>query len=487
MPSPKNLVILMSDEHNPRMLGCYGHPLVQTPNIDALAARGTRFSAAYCNSPVCVPARASFATGRYVHQIGYWDNAHPYDGRVESWHHRLRATGHRVDSIGKLHFRSTEDDVGFSESQIPMNVIEGKGDLMGLVRDQLPVRGASWKMADFAGPGESMYTTYDREITARSQVWLREEAPRHQDAPWVLFVSFVCPHFPLTAPPEHYYRYYNDSALEMPKLYAKDERPDHPYLREYAESFNYDDYFDTPEKVRAALAGYMGLCSFVDENVGKVLETLDDCGLNDDTVVMYLSDHGDNVGARGLWGKSNMYEEVVGVPWVMAGPGVPENTVCRTPVSHVDTYPTVLECAGVPLNERERTELPGGSLFEVANGRHDTRTVFAEYHGMGSTAAFYMLRDRRYKYVYYIKYPPQLFDLEKDPEELVDRADDPAYADIRADLDRQLRAVVDPEATDERAKRDQAALMEKHGGREAVIARGDLGFSPPPGVAIDLQ
>jgi choline-sulfatase len=106
---------------------------------------------------------------------------------------------------------------------------------------------------------------------------------------------------------------------------------------------------------------------------------------------------------------------------------------------------------------------------------------------MGSTGAFYMLRDQRYKYVYYVKYPPQLFDLEADPEELVDRADDPAYADVLKDLDHHLRSIVDPEATDERAKRDQAALMEKHGGREAVIARGDLGFSPPPGVAVDLQ
>ncbi len=166
---PQNLVIIMSDEHNPKLLGCAGHPLVRTPNLDRLAARGTRFTASYCNSPVCIPARASFATGQYIHRSGFWDNADPYDGSVPSWHHRLRAAGHRVVSIGKLHFRSTEDDNGFSEEIVPMHVIEGKGDLMGLVRENLPRRGGSWKMAGMAGPGESPYTFYDRDIAARAK------------------------------------------------------------------------------------------------------------------------------------------------------------------------------------------------------------------------------------------------------------------------------------------------------------------------------
>src|SRR3546814_307974 len=236
MAQPRNMLILMSDEHNPKTLGCYGHPLVKTPALDALAARGTRFTDAYCNSPVCIPARAVFATGRYTHQIGYWDNADPYEGSVQSWHHRLRDAARRVDSIGKLHFRNTEDDVGFTEAQIPMHVIDGKGDLMGLVREDLPVRGGSWKIAKMAGPGGSSYTFYDREIAARAQIWLREAAPKHRDRPWALFVSFVCPHFPLTAPPEYFYRYYLDPNLPWPKLYDRAERPDHPYLRDYGGS-----------------------------------------------------------------------------------------------------------------------------------------------------------------------------------------------------------------------------------------------------------
>src|SRR5262249_37200384 len=157
-------------------------------------------------------------------------------------------------------------------------------------------------------------TFYDRDIAARAQVWLREEAPKHREKPWVLFVSWVSPHFPLTAPPEHFYRYYRDDRLPWPKLYDKAGRPTHPYLRDYAASFAYDEHFETEDQVRRAVAGYLGLCSFVDEQVGKVLAALEASGLAPVTRVLYTSDHGDNVGARGLWGKSNMFEEVAGVP-----------------------------------------------------------------------------------------------------------------------------------------------------------------------------
>ena len=294
---PCNLLIIMSDEHSRKLAGCYGHPLVQTPNIDGLAGRGTLFTDAYTAVPVCVPARAAFAVGKYNHQVGFWDNADPYDGSVTSWHHTLRARGHHVAAIGKLHFRSRDDDNGFSEELLSMHVLDGKGDLLGLIRDTPPEREMSWKMARLAGPGETPYTYYDREIASRAQIWLRNEAPKHRDRPWVLFVSLVAPHFPLTAPAEHYYRYFGDPRLPMPKLYDRHECPDHPFIADYARTFRYDDYFNDEESVRRALAGYMGLCSFMDEQVGKILGALDDTGLTQTTRVVYTSDHGDNLGA----------------------------------------------------------------------------------------------------------------------------------------------------------------------------------------------
>lgn len=135
---PQNLLILMSDEHNARMMGCAGHPLAKTPHLDALAERGTRFVDASTTCPICVPARASFATGRYVHDIGYWDNSIAYDGRVPSWGHRLQDAGLRVESIGKLHYRREQDPCGFDRQHIPMHITDGVGMIQLSIRKQFP-------------------------------------------------------------------------------------------------------------------------------------------------------------------------------------------------------------------------------------------------------------------------------------------------------------------------------------------------------------
>jgi choline-sulfatase len=333
-----------------------------------------------------------------------------------------------------------------------------------------------------AGPGESTYTFYDKDICSRAQVWLREQGTRKADKPWVLFVSFVAPHFPLTAPPEHYYRYWNQE-LPMPKLYAREQRPKHPYLVDYGRNFNYDDYFESPQDVKKALSGYFGLVSYLDENIGKLLFTLEDAGLSDDTVVMYTSDHGDNLGARGLWGKSTMFEEIAGVPFIVAGPGMPVGKRVDTPVSHVDALPTILEGVGMPVP----SGYPGVSLFDVARGAKPERTVLSEYHGMGSSTGAFAIRVGKWKYVHYAKYPPQLFNLETDPDEVHDLAADAKYADARELCRRKLYEICDPVEVDRRARARQAELLALNGGREAVIKRGDFGFTPAPGTVADFK
>jgi choline-sulfatase len=484
--TPTNLLVLMSDEHNPKFLGAAGHPFIATPNLDALAARGTRFTSAYTACPICVPARASFAVGRYVHDIGYWDNADGYDGAVPSWHHALRDAGHRVVSIGKLHFRGRKgDDHGFSEEIVPMHIIDGIGDVKGLIRDRIPTRKGGDKMARKAGPGESPYTVYDREIASRAQIWLHEEAPKWRERPWVLFVSFVAPHFPLTAPARWFYRYWQQD-LPLPKLYAKGERPHHPFIDDYARTVDYDPHFEPAADVKRAIAGYSGLVSSMDENVGDVLRALSDAGLDGETRVLYTSDHGDNAGARGLWGKSTFYEESAGVPLIVAGPGVPAGRVVATPVSQIDCAPTILEAAGMPGRIGNR-ELPGASLFAVAEGAEPTRPVISEYHAIGSTAGGFMLRFGKWKYCHYVAYAPQLFDLEADPEERVDIAGDARFAEVVAEGERLLRAELDPEEVDARAKKRQRALLESFGGRDAALARGDLGFTPAPGTSPEMN
>lgn len=483
--APSNLLVIMSDEHNPKTLGAAGHSLVSTPHLDALAVRGTRFTSAYTACPICVPARAAFAAGKYVNRIGYWDNADAYEGGIPSWHHLLRERGHRVVSIGKLHFRGLPgDDHGFSEEIIPMHVVEGLGDLKGLVRDRIPQRQGFEKMATLAGPGESPYTRYDRDIAARAQVWLHEEAKQFTQRPWALFVSFVAPHFPLTAPPQFYYLY-PFGKLPLPKQYSAAERPRHPYLVDYDHCANYDAGFAGDEdKVRRALAGYLGLVSAVDDNIGQVLRALADSGLAANTRVVYTSDHGDNMGARGLWGKSTMYEESAGVPLIISGPDIAAGAVCATPVSHIDLFPFFLDCTGVPLPDGG---CDGVSPLALAAGCLPERAVLSEYHAIGSTEGIFMLRKGRWKYVRCVTYPRQLFDLEHDPEELIDLAADPAQRATLAMLEAELRKFCDPDEVDARAKRRQGELLARHGGREAVLARGDLNYTPAPGQRPDVN
>jgi len=483
--APKNLLVLMSDEHNPRALGAAAHPLARTPHLDRLAARGTRFSAAYCTSPICVPSRAGFATGRYPHEIGYWDNADPYDGAVPSWHHLLRERGHRVASIGKLHFRGLPgDDHGFTEELLAMHVLDGIGDVKGLVREDIPRRNGYDKLAKLAGPGETPYTRYDRSIAASAQAWLRHQARDKRERPWALFVSFVCPHFPLTAPRE-FYDLYPAASIPLPKQYLERERPDHPYLRDYAACVGYDlGFAGDHDKVRRAIAGYLGLVSFMDDNVGKVLAALEETGLAGETRVVYTSDHGDNVGARGLWGKSTMYEESAGVPLIVAGPGVAAGARCAAPVSHVDLFPLFLESLGCPLPKRDYHGVSPLALFAPEHAEH---TVLSEYHAIGSTGGITMLRKGRWKYVHCVRYRPQLFDLETDPEELVDLGDDPARRATIAALEAELRRFCNPEEVDARAKRRQADSLARYGGREAALARGDINYTPAPGQAPDMN
>ena len=152
---PRNLLFIMSDEHNKRVLGAAGHPMIRTPNLDRLAAGGVRFTDAYCNSPICVPSRASFQTGRYVHDIRFWDNAIPYDGSVPSWAHRLEVPG--IVSIPSASCTSVPPTTttGSPWSIIPLHVVDGVGDPVGMLRDPLPRRDATLRLAAQAGKGES--------------------------------------------------------------------------------------------------------------------------------------------------------------------------------------------------------------------------------------------------------------------------------------------------------------------------------------------
>lgn len=476
---PTNLLFILSDEHNKRVLGCAGHPMIRTPHLDALAARGTRFTSAYTNCPICVPARASFATGRYVHDVRCWDNAIAYTGQPAAWGHRLMEQGHHVASIGKLHYKESKPAAnGFDEEIVPLHIASGLGDLMGLIRDELPRRSGSAKLGPSAGRGESEYAQYDRSIADAAVQWIRGEAPKYRQKPWALYVGFLSPHFPLIAP-SRFYDLYAEDGVPWPDLYDHERRPRHPFLDAMRKCLCFDEPFDAP-MVRRAITAYFGLVSFLDDNIGKILGALAESGLVDNTRVIYSTDHGDNLGTRGLWGKSTMYEESAGIPMIVAGPEVPAGKVCDTPVTLADGFPTFIHALGAKPDPRDR-DLPGVSLLDIARGTVPQRTILSEYHAAGAITASYMIRHGQYKYIHYVGLPPMLFDLEADSHERKDLACDSAYLTVLAECEARLRSVVNPEAVDKLARADQQAHIEKNGGKEAILKRGHLFYSPPPG------
>jgi choline-sulfatase len=405
----------------------------------------------------------------------------PYSGAPRGWGHVLQQHRVRVESIGKLHYRHEEDPAGFDREHIPMHVVGGHGMVWASIRDPYITQAPGGKrmLGERIGAGESPYTRYDREVTRRSIEWL-QAAARQREQPFVLYVGLVAPHFPLVAPQDYFDLYPLDRIPEV-KLHPDTGYRRHPWVQAYAEFMRNEELFKSPEERLQAFAAYYGLVSFLDDNVGRIVRTVGELGLADDTTIVYTSDHGDNLGARGVWGKSTLYQESVGVPMIVVGPGVAP-AVCETPVDLLDLFPTILAGAGIDAAPYA-AERPGRSLLEVAEAPADPRRViFSEYHAAGSNTAAFMVRQGRWKYHHYVRFEPELFDLQADPEELHDLAGDPEHAAVRQEMDAALRRICDPDAVDALAKQEQADLIERLGGVEVASTMGAGGATPAPAV-----
>lgn len=443
-----NVLVIQTDEHRPDAMRWAGHPFVQTPNLDRLAERGTAFTNAYCNSPLCAPSRASFATGQYVHEIDAWDNALPFHGQAETWGEHLDRHGVDTTVVGRKHFDPYADSP-FPDQRLPEHS-NPPIEIERLERDP-PVE---YPHAEdrFYEPGideNRMEPSIERTDAAID--WLQTEAPA--DRPWTLHLSYQPPHFPLTAPSEYWDRYPPDQ-MDLPYDYPA--QTDHPIIADLHEHFQGTDLdHDTLRRLRT---GYYALVTAIDDQIGRVLDALDESDHGEDTVVIYTSDHGEILGDHGLWWKCCMYEPAVGIPLVLAGPGIPEGRRVQTPVSLVDVVPTIADLVGTPHAE----SWSGESVLPLLEAEDDSRVAFSEYHAHGVRNGMFMLRKGDYKYVYYPENPPQLFDVEHDPHELTNLAGVDRYADVQADLHQELLDVVTdhPDEIDERARQNQRERLE---------------------------
>lgn len=479
-----NLLLILSDEHNRNIMGCNGNAVIQTPYLDALAASGVNFTNAYCNNPICLPSRASFTIGDYASHHGYWDNAFPYGGETRGFGHRLGDAGYPVITIGKLHYKGNDPATGFPDQRIPLNAKDGIGDVYSCIRSFAQYRPQLGEHVRMARWGSSDYQRYDRVVAEKAVHFLEEEADTY-GKPWLLKVGFVLPHFPLVAP-EKYKKLYPLEKMPFPKNYRKNERPMHPILEEMRRYMGVQEEF-TDEEVLRAVSVYYGMVSQLDENIGMVLDALKRTGQDKHTRVIYISDHGDMIGAHGLWWKHTFYEESVGVPFLLAGPDILSNTTSKTPISLVDLYPTIIDCFGLEPTEEEK-RLPGRSILPIAQGEShgltDDRTIYAEYFAAASVTGMYMLRKGDYKLCYYAYYPNQLFNLKNDPEETNDLAKDPHYVGIMDDLEDELRKIVDPERVSLEARSAQLDKINMYGGFRKVLRGGELiTYSPVPSEA----
>lgn len=444
-----NILVIMSDEHSNEVMSCSGHLIVKTPNLDALAEAGTRFANCYTGSPLCVPARASFFTSQYVNKLGTWDNATPYDGKVLGMSQYLHRYGYDMTAFGKLDFhpegfyegldhrlpeQREKTNVGsfFRESNRPRPNIERRFKNMG-IRDAI---------------------SYDETVRDAAVEWL--SGKKSDDKPWILYVGFTNPHFPFWAKKE-YWEYYDKTVTDIPNSAKEPFTSLNEPLMSLRRHFKGEAADE--EIIRKAHVGYYAMVSEMDYNVGCVLKALKERGLEGDTLVIYTSDHGEQLGHHGLWWKCCMFEESVHVPLIIKGPKTKRSAESQTLVSLIDIFPTLCQALNIPIP----ANIAGCSLWDLACGRSDTICrdfVFSEYHAHGMPVGIYMVRWEQWKYVYYVGYNPQLFDLQNDKNESHDLYPSAASSSelqyILEQCHNRLIEICDPEEVDARAKAFQA-------------------------------
>ena len=438
----------MSDEHDPAVAGCYGHSLVQTPNLDRLAAEGVLFENAYCNNPICVPSRMSFLTGKYASDVNVFDNGSPLASEIPTFAHYLEASGYDTTLCGRMHMIGPDRLHGFGRRLLDdMNdwVRLGKGP----VRTPEARRSSNSHVTE-CGPGPPRWLNYDRTATDLGERFLRDKADNPTAKPWCLVASFMYPHFPLYTPQE-YLDIYPTDQIDLPESRAETLENQHPAIRQLRHFFHNDEPL-SDETTRTALASYFALVTLTDEHIGRLVHVVDSSALSENTVVIYLSDHGEMAGQHGIWQKQCFYESSVRVPLIVRGPNLAQGIRASQNVSLVDVMPTLLDLAETPIPD----ELRGRSLLPALRGdTFSDDVVVAEYHAQGMLSAGYMAKKGNLKYNHYVDHPPQLFDLAADPNEVTNLAGRPDWASPQANLHQELLARLDPEDVDRRAKRNQ--------------------------------
>ena len=475
-----NIVLIMADQLAPQFTSSYGHPVVKTPHMDRLAERGMRFDSAYCNAPLCAPSRFSFMSGQLVTRIAAYDNASEFLSSIPTFAHYLRGMGYRTCLSGKMHFVGPDQLHGFDER---------------ITTDIYPSDFAwtpDWELADEridkwyhnmdsvreAGVAQTTFQIeYDEEVAFFARRKLFEYAAEKQH-PFCMVASFIHPHDPYVARPE-WWDLYDHDAIDMPALTIPFDQQD-GFSRRLMDGIEASTIVPSDDDIRNARHAYYANTSYFDSKVGHIVQTLEECGQLDNTIVIVTADHGDMLGERSLWYKMNFFEHSARVPLIMAGPGV-HNGAVNSPCSLVDILPTMLDIA-----QTDQTPIPsygqpidGRSLWGMATtGAEDHGVAIGEYCAEMTAHPVIMIRRRDYKYIYCPSDAPMLFNIASDPRETTNLADDPDHIELAQQFAAEIAAGWDMDTIRHdviaKQKQRQAVYQAMQSGK-----RADWDYNPP--------
>jgi choline-sulfatase len=423
-----NILILMVDQLTPGVLKAYGGKVARTPNIDRLAERSVVFDSAYCNSPLCAPSRFSFMSGQLPSAIGAYDNAAEFAAQVPTFAHYLRHAGYRTLLSGKMHFCGPDQLHGFEE-RLTTDIYPAD---FGWTPDwSRPEVRLSWyhtmDSVTQAGPCvRSNQIDFDEEVVFAARRRLFDIARDKDERPFCMVVSMTHPHDPYTIP-EPWFSRHAAEEIDAPRV-SESEVPSDPHSDRLRRVIGLERQPVSDEQTLTARRAYYGACAFIDDQIGVLLDTLDQIGRGEDTVVMLLGDHGDMLGERGLWYKMSFFEPACRIPLMISAPGRFAPGRVAASVSLVDLLPTLAEIAGDGAAPAYADRLDGRSLIPHLTGQGGHDEVVGEYMGEGALAPIVMLRRGDLKFIHCPIDPDQLYDLAADPDERINLATAPERA-----------------------------------------------------------
>ena len=446
-----NIIYIQSDQHNPEIIGCAGDDIVETPNLDKLANSGTTITNAYAASPICVPSRMSAITGLNPCETEVWTNDQILNSAIPTYAHSLGANKYNPVQVGRMHFNGSDQYHGFTERLVG----DHGHNHLGSPRDA----GTHGELLGTAGPkrislkesgiGQTAYQVHDEIVSSEAVKYIDDIGKRDNNNPISLSIGLMLPHQPFIASKEDYEKYADK--VGMPKNPAKPLDKCHPYIQWWRQQTGSEEV-SKEEIIRCRIA-YYALVDRMDKIIGDILDALDRNGLMENTMIVYTSDHGEQLGEHGLWWKQTFYENSVKVPAIISWPGhIPDKQILDTVINQYDLMATMLDASNSPELPRSN----GKSLLKHLQDPIKNKwgnLAFSEYcmddssindfsgnlmgndiHAKEGGVQNRMVRKDNFKLIYYHGYDVELFDLENDPDELIDLSKDNNYSNKKKEL-----------------------------------------------------